>query len=145
MGMNNWVANVAEEGTYDIVITFNPEAAEADRITCSLTKTDLYPHVYTVAGTPTKLFKNEWDPTYERNDMEKGADGIYTWHEEGVVFYEGEDIYFKVVQDHSWDKSWPSENRWFHISEYGVYCPIITFNPKTGEITFDPNLVVIPD
>ena len=39
IGMYNWVANVAEEGIYDIVITFNPDAADADRITCTLTKT----------------------------------------------------------------------------------------------------------
>ena len=38
IGMNNWVANVAEEGVYDILITFNPEADDAERISCTLTK-----------------------------------------------------------------------------------------------------------
>ena len=36
---NNYVVNVAEEGIYTIDITFNPEAEEAARINCTLTKT----------------------------------------------------------------------------------------------------------
>lgn len=36
---NNWIVNVAEEGVYTIVITFDPEADDSNRITCTLTKT----------------------------------------------------------------------------------------------------------
>ena len=119
----DWVANVAEEGIYTIVITFNPDAAEADRITCTLTKTgDIDPieHVYTVAGT-ANLFGTGWDPANEDNNMTKGEDGIYTWAKENVEFTEAATIEFKVVQDHSWVHSWPSNNWWAQITEAGIY------------------------
>ena len=141
IGMNNWVANVAEEGVYDIVITFNPEADDADRITCSLTKTgdvDPVEHVYTVAGTEN-LFGSNWDPADEANNMVKGEDGIYTWTKEDVEFTDYATIEFKVVQDHAWAYAWPSSNWWAEITEAGIYNFVITFDPKaedTSNITF---------
>ena len=101
IGMNNWVANVAEEGIYTIEITFDPEANDEDRITCTLTKTgDVTPveHVYTVAGTEN-LFGSNWNPADEANNMVKGEDGIYTWTKNGVEFAAEEVVEFKVVQD----------------------------------------------
>ena len=132
----DWVANVAEEGIYTIVITFNPDAAEADRITCTLTKTgDIDPieHVYTVAGT-ANLFGTGWDPANEDNNMTKGEDGIYTWAKENVEFTEAATIEFKVVQDHSWVHSWPSNNWWAQITEAGIYNFVITFDPAADDM-----------
>ena len=142
----DWVANVAEEGIYTIVITFNPDAEEADRITCTLTKTgDIDPieHVYTVAGT-ANLFGTGWDPANEDNNMTKGEDGIYTWAKENVEFTEAATIEFKVVQDHSWVHSWPSNNWWAQITEAGIYNFVITFDPAADDmdkITFTATML----
>lgn len=132
---NNWIAVVEQPGIYTIAITYNPEAAEADRITCTLTKTgDIAPveHTYTVAGT-SNLFGSNWDPTDTNNDMVKGDDGIYTWTRESEYFQDGTKIEFKIVQDHSWDvASWP-ENNWEFIAEEGAYNFVITFNPNAAD------------
>ena len=153
IGMNNWVANVAEEGVYDIVITFNPEAPDADRITCTLTKTgEVEPveHTYTVAGVPSSLFGSEWDASNERNDMVKGADGKYTWKYEGYVATGAVEVEFKVVQDHNWNNgSWPESNYATLIgSEYDpmtVYIVTITFDPETKEIGFGAIVPELPN
>ncbi len=140
IGMNNWVANVAEEGVYDIVITFKPDAPDAERITCDLTKTgDVAPveHVYTVAGAPSSLFGTEWDPANESNNMVKGADGKYTWKYEGYVASGATEVAFKVVQDHAWTYAWPSSNYETLIGTEGaplsVYIVTITFDPNAAD------------
>jgi hypothetical protein len=147
---NNWVANVAEEGIYTIVITFNPDAAEAERITCTLTKTGDVPaveHTYTVAGAPSSLFGSEWAPDHEGNDMVKGADGKYTWKYEGYVATGAVEVEFKVVKDHDWDNgSWPANNYYTLIGSEDypmtVYIVTITFDPETKEIGFS---AIVPD
>ena len=145
---NNWEAVVAEEGIYTIVITFDPEAEENERITCTLEKTgDVGPieHVYTVAGTEN-LFGSFWDANDETNNMVKGEDGIYTWTKEGVEFAAEEVVEFKVVQDHAWTYAWPSSNWWFQADQAGIYNVVITFNPNVDDmdkITF--NATLVPD
>ena len=84
--------------------------------------------VYTVVGTPN-LFESEWDLNDERNNMTKGADGIYRLNKAGY-FPEGTEIYFKVVRNHNLDISWPEENRLISIAETGGW---------DIEIIFDPN------
>ena len=137
IGMNNWVANVAEEGVYDILITFNPEADDAERISCTLTKTgdvDPIEHVYTVAGTEN-LFGSNWNAADEANNMVKGENGIYTWTKEDVEFTDYATIEFKVVQDHAWTYAWPSSNWWAEITEAGIYNFVITFDPKADDMS----------
>ena len=128
---NNFVAQVTEEGIYDIVITFNPEAAEEDRISYTLTKTGNIEHVYTVAGT-YNLFGEDWDPNFELNNMVKGDDGIYRLTKEGW-FQEGTEIYFKVVQDHSFTHSWPAENFQIGVYKTGAFSYEIVFNPYNND------------
>ena len=142
MGMNNWVAHLPDgEAIYDILITFDPNAEDADRITCTLTKVgEVTPveHVYTVAGTEN-LFGSNWDPTDADNDMVKGEDGVYTWTKDGVEFTDYATIEFKVVQDHAWTYAWPSSNWWAEITEPGKYNFVITFDPTADDankITF---------
>lgn len=148
IGMNNWVANVAEDGLYTILITFDPEAADADRITCTLTKTgDVEPieHVYTVAGTEN-LFGSNWDTNDEANNMVKNENGIYVWTKNGVEFAEAVNIQFKVVQDHAWTYAWPSSN-WNADLEAGKYNIVITFDPTADDmnkVTFTATPVVDP-
>ena len=90
-------------------------------------------HTYTVAGT-SNLCEAYWDPTAVQNDMVKGADGIYTLTKEGIVLNEGDVIEFKVVEDHSWNNSWPENNWYFYTPEFGVYNFVITFNPAADDM-----------
>ena len=135
----NWTANLTEgEGIYTIAITFDPNAEEDLRITCTLTKTGDIGHVehtYTVAGTEN-LFGSFWSPADTNNDMVKGEDGLYTWTKNNVVFEDAAEIKFKVTQDHSWDYAWPSSD-WVinDVTEAGTYDFVITFNADTKEIT----------
>jgi hypothetical protein len=138
MGPNNWTATVDEEGIYDILITFDPNAEDADRITCTLTKTgDIDPveHTYTIAGTEN-LCGSFWNPADEANNMVKGEDGIYTWSKNNLEMSEGEKVEFKVTQDHAWTYAWPSNNWEYTFEEAGTYNVVITFNADTKEITF---------
>ena len=135
---NNYDVTVAEEAIYTIEITFNPEAEENARITCTLTKTsEITPveHAYTVAGTQN-LFGSNWDQTDATNDMVKGEDGIYTWTKKGVEFALNEEVEFKVVQDHAWTYAWPSSNWYWKCEDAGTYDVVITFNAQTKEVTF---------
>ena len=137
VGPYNWTAVVEEEGIYNIAITFDPNAEEDYRITCTLIKTgDIDPveHTYTVAGT-TNLFGSFWDPSDTANDMVEGEDGIYAWTKSDVVFEEAANVEFKVVQDHAWDYAWPSSNWVYEVTEAGTYDFVITFNAETKEIT----------
>ena len=149
---NNYVANVAEEGIYTIDITFNPEAEEADRITCTLTKTGDIEHTYTVAGIPSSLFGSEWDAENDSNDMIKGEDGLYTWtYQRGFEAYVATaftEVQFKIVQDHDWNKAWPENN---YVTAIGqddamtLYFITITFNPETKEVTFTSTIPEMPN
>ncbi len=133
---NNYVVNVEEEAIYTIVITFDPEAAEADRITCTLTKTgDIAPveHVYTVAGSQI-LFGTNWDPNDEANNLIKGEDGIYTWTKSGVEFALNDEVEFKIVQDHGWTYAWPSSNWYWKCEDAGKYDVVITFDPTADDM-----------
>ena len=138
MGPNNWTATVDEEGIYDILITFDPNAADEDRITCTPTKTGDIGHVdhtYTVAGSDN-LCGSFWDTNDTNNDMVQGEDGIYTWSKNGLEMAEGELVKFKVVQDHAWTYAWPSQDWEYTFDEAGTYNVVITFNADTKEITF---------
>jgi hypothetical protein len=128
---NNYVAEVPGEGIYTIDITFNPDAASADRITCTLTKTADIEHVYTVVGT-YNLFEADWDLYYPGNEMVKGDDGIYRLNKAGW-FQEGADIRFKVVQDHSYAHSWPAEDFQIGVYKTGAFNYEIVFNPYNND------------
>ena len=150
VGPNNWVANLPEgEGIYTVDITFDPEAADSVKITCTLTKTgDVTPieHVYTVAG-PAAIFGSEWDETDTNNDMVLDAEtGLYTWNKENVELTE--EFGFKVVGDHSWSNEWPQGygNNWIAYLPDGAgnYNIAITFNAENGEITCTLTKVVEP-
>lgn len=141
----NYVANITEgDGVYDIVITFNPDAAGADRISCTLTKL----HGYCVVGTPYNLFGSDWDdfgPSHTESLMTRGDDGLYRWTNDRMDPYlnEGQDVYFQVIEDYDLSRAWPDayqngesnpKGRWFHAWQNGAYRFEITFNPETKEV-----------
>ena len=87
--------------------------------------------VYTVVGT-ANLFESDWDLNNERNNMTKGADGIYRLNKAGY-FQQGTEIKFKVVRNHSYLHSWPAEERVIGIYETGAFSIDITFNPDAPD------------
>ena len=98
--------------------------------------------VYTVVGT-ANLFESEWDLNDERNNMTKGADGIYRINKAGW-FPEGTEIYFKIVTNHSYAYSWPAESRLIYIYETGAFSIDIIFDPNAPDnqkINIDMNKI----
>ena len=143
---NNWIAYVEEPGIYNIEITFDPEAADSARVTCTLTKLEAVEMVYTAVG-PAAVFGTEWDETDTNNDMVLDPEtGLYTWTKNGVDLTT-DGFGFKVVGNHTWANEWPQgyENNWIvNIDEDGKYNIVITFNAATGEINCVTTKVVEP-
>ncbi len=86
-------------------------------------------HTYTVAGAPSTVFGDNWNPALEANDMQQliGGDG-YIWSKDTAEVSVGA-LVFKVVEDHSWDnKAYPAENYILEL-EPAYYNIVITFNP----------------
>ena len=86
-------------------------------------------HTYTVAGAPSTVFGDNWNPALEANDMQQliGGEG-YIWSKDTAEVSVG-GLVFKVVEDHSWDnKAYPAENYILEL-EPAYYNIVITFNP----------------
>ena len=86
-------------------------------------------HTYTVAGAPSTVFGENWNPALEANDMQQliGGEG-YIWSKDTAEVSVG-GLVFKVVEDHSWDnKAYPAENYILEL-EPAYYNIVITFNP----------------
>ncbi len=108
-------------------------------------------HTYTVAGTPTSIFGTEWDTTNEANDMTLNAEtGKYEWTSPEATLNAGDNVEFKVVQDHSWDISYGLEggdpNVVLTAEKAGKYTLTVYFDPQnnnnvTGELTLIEEIV----
>ncbi len=130
---NNWWY-AATAGTYDFVITFNPETEEVTFTPTKQGGEEPVEMVYTVVG-PESIFGSNWNPADEANNMVKGEDGIYTWTKEEVTLYGN--FEFKVVGNHDYAiYEWPmGPNNWVaNLTEgEGVYTVAITFNPEAAD------------
>ena len=82
-------------------------------------------------GIDNLLFGKQWDPSLTDNDLVKGTDGIYTWTKENVALEAGTTILYKVVKNHSWDKTWGfgDNNADYVINETATYNVTFKFNP----------------
>ena len=129
---SNYVATIEENGTYNVVITFNPETQE---ITFTATAVEVGEDFYTVAGSPVGVFGMEWDPSYAANNMTL-INGLYTWTKEGVELSAATFIEFKVVKNNNWNTCWPANNYEYTVEADGTYNLTITYNPETNEVTF---------
>ena len=109
-------------------------------------------HTYTVAGDNTDLFGTSWDATNAANDMFLQEDNTYKWEKTDLTLPAGA-IEFKVVVDHSWDTSYPTNNYVMNIPEAGIYTIDIYYNPndnnyvghvatKTGEAVVIPSIAM---
>ena len=131
---NNWNVQIAENGTYNLVITFNAETGE---INCVATlveggePTEIT--VYTVVG-PEAIFGSDWDATDENNDMTL-AEGVYTWNKENVEL--NGSFGFKVVGNHDYaiyEYPMGFDNNWIaYVNEPGIYNIAITFDPEAAD------------
>ena len=129
---SNYVATIEENGTYNVVITFDPETKE---ITFEATAVEVGEDFYTVAGSPVGVFGEEWDPSYAANNMTL-ANGLYTWTKEGVALTANTKIEFKVVKNANWNTCWPANNYEYTVEADGTYNLTITYNPETNEVNF---------
>lgn len=129
---SNYVATIDENGTYNVVITFNPETSE---ITFNATAVEVGEDYYTVAGSPAAIFGEEWNPGYTANNMTL-TDGLYTWTKEGVELTAGTFIEFKVVKNNNWNTCWPASNYEYTIDADGTYNLTVTYDPETNEVNF---------
>ena len=130
---NNWWY-AATAGTYDFVITFNPETSEVTFTPTKQGGEEPVEMVYTVVG-PESIFGSNWNPADEANNMVKGEDGIYTWTKEEVTLYGN--FEFKVVGNHDYAiYEWPmGPNNWVaNLTEgEGIYTIAITFDPEAAD------------
>ncbi len=130
----NWVANIENEGNYDVVITFNDSTKD---ITFTATEAVVVDDFYTVAGAPESLFGEEWNPEYAANNMVLDAEtGLYTWTREDVELAANTFIEFKVVKNANWDTCWPENNYEYTCPADGIYDLTITYNPETNQVLF---------
>ena len=128
---DNYGTSINDPGTYDIVITFNPEDGA---VNFSARKQG--GHTYTVAGAPASIFGTEWDETNTANDMTLGEDGLYIWTK-AIEVTDSTLIKAKVCEDHSWNVSYPEGydfNATVNVGP-GNYNLVVTFDPETQFVT----------
>ncbi len=131
---------VAETAIYTVVYTFNSNTKEVSDPECTKTgEAGAIAHTYTVAGSSTTLFGSSWNPEDTNNDMEETSSGVFTWTKENVLL-DGNNIQFKVCEDHAWGTAFPNSN-WIinsGVDEYGngagYYDVTITFTEDTKNI-----------
>ena len=89
------------------------------------------PPVYTIAGSPAVL-GSDWSVDDTNNDMTKQNDGTYYLVKENVKLVKDTEYQYKVVRGHSWDWSYPSDNKTFTVDKSGLYNVTFTFDGKTS-------------
>ena len=91
-------------------------------------------YTYTVAGTPASLFDSEWDASFSANDMVLQEDGTYQLRKTGVNLVFGVPIMYRVVQNHTWNVSYPNSNAELKIDCSGEYDVTFIFNPSNNAV-----------
>ena len=103
-------------------------------------------YTYTIAGSSAVLGSN-WSTDDANNDMSKQDDGTYKLVKENVVLVKDTEYQYKVVRDHSWDWSYPSDNATFTVDKSGIYNVTFTFDGKTSlevETVLIKEKIIIP-
>ena len=91
------------------------------------------PTTWTVAGASTVLFGTEWCTGCDANDLTEGENNVWTKTYDDVTLTAG-DIEYKIVKNHAWSESYPSENAKLVIAADGKYDVTFTFNSSTKVI-----------
>lgn len=103
-------------------------------------------YTYTIAGSPVVL-GSYWSTDDTNNDMTKQNDGTYILVKDSVELAVGTTYEYKVVRDHSWDWSYPSNNATFTVDKSGIYNVTFTFDGKTSlevETVLIKEKIIIP-
>ena len=78
------------------------------------------------------FFGTAWAPTATANDLTKsGTTWSKTW--KNVTLASATTVYYKVAQNHAWDKSYPSDNATKDISA-GTYDITVTYNESDNSV-----------
>ena len=130
---SNKTFTVDETAKYTVVYTFNSDTKDVSE---EKTKTgDVAPiaHAYSIAGSSADLFGAAWDASSTSTDMTEVSTGNYIWWKKDFTFKDEEEVKFKVVQDHSWDVSYPASDYIFTPGE-GKRNVLISFNSETKAV-----------
>ena len=124
----NFEFSFPEDGKYDISFTVDVNAQTAD-ISAEKKEDIVIEKTYTIVGSSTVIFGEEWNPALTDNDMTLQEDGTYAIEKKGVTLDAGE-YEWKVAVNHAWDESYPAEgNATFTIEEGGEKDLTFTFAP----------------
>ena len=132
-------SNKLSAGTYTITVT------KDFKMTVTGTVTPPAPATYTVAGDSEALFGSTWSAASEANDMVANpeVENEYVFEKENVTLTAGT-ILYKVVENHSWDVSYPTNNASLVIAADGTYNVKFTFNSETKAVTGTATAVTPP-
>ncbi len=132
----NALIEIAENGKYTVVITFNSETNECSSEATKTGEADFGESTWTIAGVES-VFGTNWDPSNTENDM-TSTDGVtYTLTKTDLTLEASVSYAFKVVADHAWDEAYPSDNYTFTVTETGKYTLVVSFNKDTKEVSHE--------
>ena len=120
-------------GTYDITITFDPEAIEVTAV-ATAAETPEPETTYTIVGVADVVNGTaEWATDATANDMTASAAGVYELVVEGASLTSGTDYEYKMVKNHDWgDGEVPAQgNQTLSVNETAVYTITYTFDGTT--------------
>ena len=117
-------------GPYTLTVTFDPDSHAVNAV---VNGAPVVTYEYSVAGNNASIFGAEWSESNTSTDMTEGSDGIYRWTSAEWNQATADNLEFKVVQDHSWDVSYPTDNYEMELPAGGPYTLSVGFNP-TGNV-----------
>ena len=128
---NNKTVTFDAAGTYDVTVTFDPEALEVTAVATAAVTPD--PDTYTIVGVADVINGDlPWDPTATANDMTENA-GVWTLTVEGANLEAGQEYLYKMVKNHAWgDGEVPAQgNQTLTVEETAEYTITYTFDGTT--------------
>ena len=128
---NNKTVTFDAAGTYDVTVTFDPEALEVTAVATATVTPD--PDTYTIVGVEDVINGDAaWDPTATANDMTENA-GVWTLTVEGANLEAGQEYLYKMVKNHDWgDGEVPAQgNQTLTVEETAEYTITYTFDGTT--------------
>ena len=128
---NNKTVTFDAAGTYDVTVTFDPEALEVTAVATATVTPD--PDTYTIVGVADVINGDAaWDPTATANDMTENA-GVWTLTVEGANLEAGQEYGYKMVKNHDWgDGEVPAQgNQTLTVEETAEYTITYTFDGTT--------------
>lgn len=141
-GNKNFELFVDEPGVYTVTFTLDTENWTSNVVATKTGEATFGEKTWTICGQAA-LCGNDWDPTYEANDMEKVEEGYYELTRTSVEL-EAKTYEYKVAANHSWGESYGSEitsngNQVLTVSENGTYDVTFSFivSTKTLEAEYE--------